>query len=241
MKIKCVIVEDEPLARKLMEEYVNTTTTLELLKSFGNPLQALDFLRETEVDLLFSDIQMKEITGLTLLKLLQKKPQVVLTTAYSEYALDGFDLDVTDYLLKPITFERFLKAVEKVTGRLKEKGTATLLKETVVLTEQEDFIFVKDGTKLLKVWLRDILYIESLKDYVKIKTTKKLIVSLQTMKSLEDSLPGHRFIRIHNSTIIAFDAIEEIERDKVKLLDKYFTISDSYKKAFKERIEAKRV
>jgi two-component system LytT family response regulator len=131
--------------------------------------------------------------------------------------------------------------VEKVTGRLKEKGTAPLLKETLVLTEQEDFIFVKDGTKLLKVWLRDILYIESLKDYVKIKTKEKLIVSLQTMKSLEDSLPTHRFIRIHNSTIIAFDAIEEIERDKVKILDKYFTISDSYKKAFKERIEAKRV
>lgn len=243
MKIRCIIVEDEPLARKLMEEYVRTTPSLELLKSFGNPLQALEFLREEEVDLLFSDIQMKEITGLTLLKLLQKKPMVVLTTAYSEYAIDGFDLDVTDYLLKPITFERFLKAVEKATQRFKEKNTVVKAVEShaVMPTPSDEFIFIKDGTKLLKIRLKDILYIQSLKDYVKVKTADKQIVSLQTMKSLEESLPSNMFIRIHNSTIIAFDAIEEIERDKVKILDQYFPISDSYKKVFKEFIDSKKV
>lgn len=243
MKIRCIIVEDEPLARKLMEEYVRTTPSLELLKSFGNPLQALEFLREEEVDLLFSDIQMKEITGLTLLKLLQKKPMVVLTTAYSEYAIDGFDLDVTDYLLKPITFERFLKAVEKVTQRFKEKNSVVKVVETkeTAATPSNEFIFIKDGTKLLKIRLKDILYIQSLKDYVKVKTADKQIVSLQTMKSLEESLPANMFIRIHNSTIIAFDAIEEIERDKVKILDKYFPISDSYKKTFKEFTDSKKV
>ena len=241
MKIRCIIVEDEPLARKLMEEYVRTTPSLDLLKSFGNPLQALEFLREEEVDLLFSDIQMKEITGLTLLKLLQKKPMVVLTTAYSEYALDGFDLDVTDYLLKPITFERFLKAVEKVTVRFKEKQPIIKVVESPEGAPSNEFIFIKDGTKLLKIRLKDILYIQSLKDYVKVKTADKQIVSLQTMKSLEESLPSNMFIRIHNSTIIAFDAIEEIERDKVKILDQYFPISDSYKKTFKEFTDSKKV
>ncbi|AWV98079.1 LytR/AlgR family response regulator transcription factor [Arcticibacterium luteifluviistationis] len=242
MKIRCIIVEDEPLARKLMEEYVRTTPSLELLKSFGNPLQALEFLREEEVDLLFSDIQMKEITGLTLLKLLQKKPMVVLTTAYSEYAIEGFDLDVTDYLLKPITFERFLKAVEKVTQRFKDKQPVIKVVESKgAVPSANEFIFIKDGTKLLKIRLKDILYIQSLKDYVKVKTADKQIVSLQTMKSLEGSLPSNMFIRIHNSTIIAFDAIEEIERDKVKILDQYFPISDSYKKSFKEFIDSKKV
>ncbi|WP_341226010.1 LytTR family DNA-binding domain-containing protein [uncultured Arcticibacterium sp.] len=241
MKIRCIIVEDEPLARKLMEEYVRTTPSLELLKSFGNPLQALEFLREEEVDLLFSDIQMKEITGLTLLKLLQKKPMVVLTTAYSEYAIEGFDLDVTDYLLKPITFERFLKAVEKVSQRFKEKQPVIKVVESQESVPSNEFIFIKDGTKLLKIRLKDILYIQSLKDYVKVKTANKQIVSLQTMKSLEESLPSNMFIRIHNSTIIAFEAIEEIERDKVKILDQFFPISDSYKKAFKEFIDSKKV
>ncbi len=239
MNIRCVIVEDEPLARKLISEYVNTTPNLTLVASFGNPLEALEFMRENTIDLLFSDIQMKEITGITLLKLLNKKPFVVLTTAYSEYALEGFELDVTDYLLKPITFERFLKAVEKVSQRMKNEKPEAV---TVVSTEPaNDFIFLKDGSKLLKVRLADILYIQGLKDYVKVITTERQIVSLQTMKSLEETLPSNQFIRIHNSTIVAFDAIEEIERDKVKIGKVYLPVSDSYKKSFKEYIESKRI
>ncbi|MCR9064870.1 MAG: LytTR family DNA-binding domain-containing protein [Cytophagales bacterium] len=239
MNIRCVIVEDEPLARKLISEYVNTTPNLTLVASFGNPLEALEFMRENTIDLLFSDIQMKEITGITLLKLLNKKPFVVLTTAYSEYALEGFELDVTDYLLKPITFERFLKAVEKVSQRMKNEKPEAV---TVVSTDPaNDFIFLKDGSKLLKVRLPDILYIQGLKDYVKVITTERQIVSLQTMKSLEETLPSNQFIRIHNSTIVAFDAIEEIERDKVKIGKVYLPVSDSYKKSFKEYIESKRI
>jgi DNA-binding LytR/AlgR family response regulator len=236
-------VEDEPLARKLMEEYVRTTPSLELLSSFGNPLLTLEYLRENKVDLMFSDIQMKEITGLTLLKLIQNKPMVVLTTAYSEYAIEGFDLDVTDYLLKPITFERFLKAVEKVSIRFKEKNQIASDSQQMEIQNipSEEYIFVKDGTKLLKVVLKDILYIQGLKDYVKIKTKNKQIVSLQTMKSLEEILPANQFVRIHNSTIISYDAIEEIEREKVKIADQFFTVSDSYKKEFKDWIESKRI
>ncbi|SOE22612.1 DNA-binding response regulator, LytR/AlgR family [Spirosomataceae bacterium TFI 002] len=242
MKINCVIVEDEPLARRLMEDYVKSTPSLELMRSFGNPLEALEFLKANEVDLLFSDIQMKEITGITLLKLLQKKPVVILTTAYSEYAIEGYELDVIDYLLKPITFERFLKAVEKATAHIQLKQN----KQSPSTNQKEEFnsqeyIFLKDGSKLLKVKLADILYIQSLKDYVRVITKGKQIVSLQTMKSLEEALPKEMFIRIHNSTIVAFDAIEEVERDSVKILDQYLPVSDSYKKVFREFIDSKKI
>jgi DNA-binding LytR/AlgR family response regulator len=238
----CIIVEDEPLARKLMEEHVWSTPNLELVRSFGNPLLALEFLRENKIDILFSDIQMKEITGITLLKLLQKKPLVVLTTAYSEYALEGYEMDVLDYLLKPITFERFLKAVEKASVRLSEtKPVSSKPNEILDDKATNDFIFLKDGTKLIKVKLANIQYIQGLKDYVKVVTEDRQIVSLQTMKSLEETLPKNQFIRIHNSTIIAFAAIEEVERERIKIGKEYFSISDSYKKDFKEFVEGKRI
>lgn len=238
----CIIVEDEPLARKLMEEHVRNTPNLELVQSFGNPLLALEFLRKNEVDILFSDIQMKEITGITLLKLLQKKPLIILTTAYSEYALEGYELDVLDYLLKPITFERFLKAVEKASARLnKNKQTPINSVETINSKLSNDFIFLKDGTKLIKVKLSDILYIQGLKDYVKVVTADRQIVSLQTMKSLEETLPSKQFIRIHNSTIVALTAIEEIERERIKIGKEYFSISDTYKKTFKDFVEGRKV
>lgn len=238
----CIIVEDEPLARKLLEGYVNNTPSLTLLKSFGNPLLALEFLRENDVDVLFSDIQMKEITGISLLKLMQKKPLVILTTAYSEYAIEGYELDVLDYLLKPITFERFLKAVEKASARM--SSGKSLPEKTIESTdnkESNEYVFLKDGTKLIKVNLADIRYIQGLKDYVKVMTTERQIVSLQNMKSLEETLPQQQFIRIHNSTIIAFAAIQEIERDRIKIGSEYFNISDSYKKSFKAFIDSKKV
>lgn len=238
-QLTCVVVEDEPLARKLLTEYIQNTPSLHLLQSFGNPLEALEFLRNNTIDLLFSDIQMKEITGISLLKLLKQKPLVILTTAYSEYALEGYDLDVTDYLLKPITFERFLKAVEKVQSRV-SPGTVAQ-EESSPPSVNSEFFFFKDGTKMLKVRLTDILYIQGLKDYVKVVTKEKQIVSLQTMKSLEESLPSHQFIRIHNSTIVALEAIEEIERDRVKIGKEYFPVSDSYKKEFKDWVEGKKI
>src|SRR5688572_3120240 len=160
--MKCVIVEDEPLARNLMIEYVRKVPSLQLIEACSSPIVALDVLRKNTVDLLFLDIQMPELTGLSLLKVLQKKPFVILTTAYSEYAMQGYELDVVDYLLKPITFERFLRAVDKVTQRLEGKPAP----EKIVQEAGNQFMFVKDGTKLVKVQLNDILYIEGLKDYV---------------------------------------------------------------------------
>jgi two-component system, LytTR family, response regulator len=241
MKLSCIIVEDEPLARNLMEAYVQKVSNLELIKSFSDPLQALDFLRENTIDILFCDIQMPEITGITLLKILQKKPLVILTTAYSEYALEGYELEVFDYLLKPISFERFLKAVEKATKRLTSNEAIIPVETHYQLFENEllpkEFIFVKDGTKLIKVKLADILYIEGLKDYVSIITKEKRIVSLQTLKSLEILLPVSQFIRVHNSFIIAFAAIDTVDKEKILIGKNYIPISDTYKKAFREYLD----
>ena len=240
----CVIVDDEPFARKLMEEYVSKVPELRLIQSCASPLVAIDVLRQNPVDILFLDINMPEITGLTLLKVLQKKPLVVLTTAYSEYALEGYELDVADYLLKPITLERFLKSVEKVLGRLRNASPVAAASQPDVAgvpNPSNEYIFVKDGTRLVKIQLRDILYIEGLKDYVGIYTKDKKIVTLQTMKALETQLPESQFIRIHNSFIVAFAAIEAIDREKVQIGKAFLPVSDTYKKSFKEFIEKHQV
>jgi two-component system, LytTR family, response regulator len=254
MNLTCIIVEDEPLARQLLEQYVLKLPYLTLLQSFSNPLEALDFLGQNEVDILFSDIQMPEITGITLLKILKKKPLIILTTAYSEYAIEGYELDVIAYLLKPITFEKFLKAVEKA-RQIKTDRQINQDEKTVneaFLNEQksenshqksdyteggQSFIFVKDGTKLVKIKLKDILYIEGLKDYVSIITREKKTVTLQTLKSLEVQLPDNQFIRVHNSYIVSLEGIESIEKERVQIGKVFIPISDTYRKAFKEFIE----
>ncbi|GAB2796774.1 LytTR family DNA-binding domain-containing protein [Rhabdobacter roseus] len=237
MSYTCLIVEDEPLARSLMEQYVQKVPDLRLVQACASPLVAIEVLRQTPVDMLFLDINMPEITGITLLKILQKKPLVVLTTAYSDYALEGYELDVADYLLKPITFERFLKAIEKVTQRLSSSRGPAPDKSTKPENGASAFIFVKDGTKLVKVRLSDIRYIEGLKDYVGIYTKEKKIVTLQTLKALETQLPEEQFIRIHNSYIVAFDAIDAIDKEKVQIGSIFLPISDTYRKSFKEFID----
>jgi two-component system, LytTR family, response regulator len=238
----CIIVEDEPLARSLLENYIQKIPYLQLVQSFSDPLKALEFLRENTVEILFSDIQMPEITGITLLKILQKKPLIILTTAYSEYAIEGYELDVLDYLLKPITFERFLKSVEKASLRLNPSSTSEKIVQEIVSINPvvegiQPYIFVKDGTKLVKLKLNEIMYIEGLKDYVCIHATQQKVVSLQTMKSLEVALPENQFIRIHNSYIVALEWIEAIQRDKVQIGKMFLPISDTYRKAFKDFIE----
>lgn len=261
MNLTCIIVEDEPLARNLLTQYVLKMPALTLLQAFSNPLEAMSFLRNNPTDILFLDIQMPEITGIMLLKILQKKPIVILTTAYSEYAIEGYELDVTDYLLKPITFDRFVKAVEKATqrinfgGRISDFGseypksqipnpkyteggqnTETQNNSSENPTSQP-FIFVKDGTKLVKVRLNDILYIEGLKDYVTIHTTQKKIVTLQRMKILETQLPDNQFVRIHNSYLVSLEAIDVIHKERVQIGNTFLPISDTYRKTFKEFIE----
>lgn len=238
MKLNCIIIEDEPLARNLLVDYVKKVPTLNLVQAFGNPLEALEVLRTQPVDILFLDVQMPQLTGISLLKVLQNKPMVILTTAYSEYALEGYELDVADYLLKPVTFERFLKSVDKVTQRLTGEN------KTDATTEQQitpDFVFVKDGTKLVRLTLDDILYVEGLKDYVTIHTRLQKITTLQRMKALEEQLPADKFIRIHNSYIVAVKAIDVVHKNEVQIGTAILPIGDTYRKSFREFIEKKHI
>lgn len=241
MNITCLIVDDEPLARNLLTDYVKKVPSLELVEVCSSPLAALEVLKQKKVDLLFLDIQMPEITGITLLKVLQKKPLVILTTAYSEYALESYDFDVVDYLLKPITLERFLRAVDKASQRLENVQTLSVQKEKPPIVEGQDFIFVKDGTKLVKIRYADILYVEGLKDYVTIHTRQQKVVSLQRLKILEEQLPSNKFIRIHNSFIVALDAIDAVHKGDVQIGSALLPISDSYKKEFKELIDKNQI
>lgn len=238
MKLNCVIIEDEPLARNLLSDYVNKVPSLNLVQAFGNPLEALELLRTQPIDILFLDVQMPQLTGISLLKVLQNKPMVILTTAYSEYALEGYELDVADYLLKPVTFERFLKAVDKVTQRLSGESKQTVVVETQATP---DYVFVKDGTKSVKVMLDEILYVEGLKDYVTIHTRQQKITTLQRMKTLEEQLPAEKFIRIHNSFIIAVRAIDVVQKNEVQIGPALLPIGDTYRKAFREFIEKKHI
>jgi len=239
LKLNCVIIEDEPLARNLITEYVKKVPSLNLLNAFSNPLEALEALRTLSVDILFLDVQMPEITGISLLKVLKKRPLVVLTTAYSEYALEGYELDVADYLLKPITFERFLKSVDKIMQRLEADPKPVVTASETVASPA--FVFVKDGTKLVKVRLDEILYVEGLKDYVTIHTTSQKITTLQRMKALEEQLPADKFIRIHNSYIVALDAIDVIQKNEVSIGSVSLPIGDTYRKSFKEFIDKKHI
>lgn len=243
MKMKCLIVEDEPMARKLLQEYIDKIPTLELVQAVGNPLEAMNILRDQSIDVLFLDVQMPNITGISFLKVLKEKPIVILTTAYSEYAIEGYELDVTDYLLKPITFERFLKAVEKASALWQKDQVNDMPQPTTTETtapsskdSTSTFIFVKDGTKLVKLKLSDIMYIEGLKDYVRIHTPERNITTLQRLKTLEDMLPTDKFFRIHHSYIVAVAWIDVVHRDQVEIGTAMLPVSDTYRKGFRDFI-----
>ena len=232
MKIRCMIVDDEPLALDVLETFIGRLDNLELVCRCHNAVEAYNCLQSEHIDLMFLDIQMPEITGITLLKTLQKKPMVILTTAYSEYALEGYDLDVVDYLLKPIIFDRFLKSVERASQR-----TSAPAAVPTTTSPGSPFVFVKDGTKLVKINFDEILYVEGLKDYVTIITKTRKIVSLQRLKSLETQLPPDQFIRIHHSYIIAIKAVDTIHKGEVQIGSDLIPISDSYRKAFRDFVE----
>ena len=239
MNLSCLVVDDEPMARRLLQQYIESTPTLTLKASLGNPLQALEQLQQDPPDILFLDVQMPELTGTSLLKVLKKKPVVVLTTAYSEYALEGYELEVTDYLLKPITFERFLKCVERISHSLSptpDSGETGSGGDSAAAVHAP-FFFVKDGTKSVRINFDEITHIEGLKDYVKIHTLTKRITTLQSLKKLMETLPAGQFVRVHHSYIVALRWIEEVHRDEVVIGDATVPVSDTYRKDFKEIID----
>ena len=224
-KIKCIIIEDEPLAQERVRGYVSKIPNLELVGSFDNGIDALFFLKTNEVDLLFLDINIGEFNGIQFAETLKNPIQIIITTAYPEYALKGFDLNVTDYLLKPFTFDRFIQAVERV--QLKPINEIQALKS---------YIFIKTEYRLEKVFLNDIIYIEGMRDYRRIHTIDKKIMTLQTFKELEDEIPSSVVCRVHKSYMVGIDKIESIERDGIKMMDVLIPISETYKKSFFELI-----
>ena len=233
MILNCIAVDDEPLALEKIKSFVERVPFLKLISCCNNAMEAISELKNSKIDLIFLDIQMDEFTGIQLLESLQTKPKVILTTAYDSYALKGYELDVSDYLLKPISFERFLKAVNKVYDNCNAKSD----KETNITIQdskqnKEDFVFVKTEYRMQKVVFDDILYIEGMKDYLRIVTKSEKIMTLQSFSSLEKLLPSHDFVRVHKSYIVAINKIECIERRGIKIKEMYIPIGDIYKMNF---------
>ncbi|SFC31254.1 DNA-binding response regulator, LytR/AlgR family [Parapedobacter composti] len=228
--VRCIAVDDEPLALDIIADYVAKVPELSLVASTTNAIEALATVQNGEVDLIFLDVQMPELTGIQFLKIINGKCDVILTTAYPQYALDGYELNVVDYLLKPIAFDRFYRSVQKVLAnkapRSHQPAPQAKQSETV------DFIFVKTEHKIQRVDLDDILYIEGLKDYISIYTPSERIVTLQNMKKMEDILPANRFVRVHRSYIVALDKIVSIERGRIFIEDKTIPVGDTYRDAF---------
>ncbi len=227
MTINCLIIEDEPLAMERIKSSVLKVPFLNLVACYDNGLEAISFIKSNQIDLLFLDVQMDGFTGIQLLESLQKRPEVIITTAFDQYALKGFDLNVSDYLLKPFTFERFMQAVTRVYDRL-----------TLTTTQiSKQILFVKTEYRLEKVNLDDILYIEGMRDYRCIHLKEKSIMTLQTFSDLERELPSALFCRVHKSFIVAIDKIENIERDRIRIKNELIPVSDTFKEGFYKRIK----
>jgi len=230
--INCLVVDDEPIARKGMLEYIEQIEFLYAKGSCKNAVEASVLLANQDIELVFLDIQMPKITGIEFLKNLQNPPLIIITTAFPEYAIDGYELNVFDYLLKPISFERFFKAVIKAQSYLR-------LKEKQEYTTSDSYFFIKSNQKIEKILLDDILYIEALANYVILHTKNKKHIVYMSFKGIESQLPGHLFLKVHKSYIIALNAIETIDNNEVLLSGHTLPISKTYKSAVMDRVEKK--
>lgn len=243
MKMNCIAIDDEVLALKKIKRYAEKIDYLNLLGTFDNALSTFSFLRENHIDLIFLDIQMDEFTGIQLLETIKDPPYVILTTAFDEYALKAYELDVIDYLLKPIPFERFVKAVEKVYARfLKDsqlQNKNSRLEIVPLQPNKPDYTFVKSGNKTVKMYFNKILYIEGMRDYLQIHTEDSKITTLLNFKTIQDLLDPQKFIRVHKSYIVAIDKIDYIESNAIKIREKLIPVSSSYKIAFNTLLSKK--
>lgn len=233
--IRCVILDDEPMAVALLSKYVEKIPSFELIKATTNPFEVLQLIAQTTIDLLFIDIQMPELTGLQMMEMLGNKTKFVITSAYSEYALKGYEHNVVDYLLKPISFDRFYKSVQKIETLFKEVVTEVAVK---VEEKPDEFLFVKTDGKLVKIRLTDLLLIEGLKDYLYLHLKNEKLIVLDTLKDFESKLPNLDFMRIHKSFIIRLDQIETIERNRIFIQDKIIPIGETYKNKFQEWVKS---
>jgi len=234
MKINCIIIDDEPLARKGLKEYITDVDFLNLIGEYDNPLKATEQISKGEIQLLFLDIQMPKITGLDFFKTLQQAPPVIFTTAYPQYALDGFELNALDYLVKPISFDRFLKAAMRAKEFYEiRQVNAEYAKQATV---QQDHFFIKADNKLVKIQFDEILYVEALQNYVVIHTTDKKYITYLTFKSVEEYLPASLFIKVHKSYIIAAGKIESIEGNDIRIGAHHIPISRNLKDEVMEKL-----
>lgn len=230
--ISTIAIDDEPLALQLVAGYIEKTPGLDLVGKFDNPLDAVDFMADQTVELIFVDVQMPDLTGIEFTRAMAKGPKVIFTTAYEKYALEGFRLDVVDYLLKPFSYEEFFKAVQKALRliRLEQKA------EMNQVDANNEFLFLKSEYKIRRINFNDILYVEGLKDYVKVytKNDPKPVLSLTSLKLLESKLPESTFMRIHRSFIVNLEKIDTIERSRIVFGKVYIPVSDQYKEKFQE-------
>ena len=241
MKINCIAIDDEPLALDIIRDYCSKVPFLNLIRTFDNAMDSIEFIRSNKLDLLFLDIQMEELTGIQLLHALKHRPYVIFTTAYDSYAIQGFELDIIDYLLKPISFERFVKSVDKVYEKMQTDQMLKAKPEPVAAAPSEEaYFFVKTETRMEKVRYADVLYIEGMGDYWRIITPGKRIMTLLNYKKLEEMLPPRQFIRVHKSFIVAVDKIDSVERNRIKIADRLIPVSETFRKTFFDFIEKRK-
>jgi len=232
--IHCILVDDEPVAREIIESHLQKIDAIEIIASCKNAMEAFNVINTHKIDLIFLDINMPEISGLSFARSINKNIKIIFTTAYREYAVDGFDLKAVDYLLKPISFERLLQAVNKF---LNENASVYKEETKELIVEKSDFIFVRSDRKMIKINFSDINYIESLGDYLKIHQQDKTIVTRETISNMEAKLPQSEFIRIHRSFILSISKIESFTNEFVEVNKKAIPISRSYKKEVLQRLE----
>lgn len=232
MELKCIAVDDEPLALEMVSAFIRQTSFLSLVGQFENAIEAFSYLNKHEVDLVFLDIQMPDLTGMELARVLEgnkrdRKPRIIFTTAYNQFAIEGYKVDALDYLLKPFNYEEFLRASTKAYNLAN-------VSQTQEEEEQAEYLFLKVEYQLVKVMLKDIIFIEAYKDYVKVHLTNKPapLLSLTSLKSLEDLLPAKQFMRIHRSYIVSLDHIQSITKNSVNMGHTTLTVSDNYKETF---------
>ena len=232
--IKTIAIDDEPLALQLINGYIQKTPFLELVASFDNPMDAMEYLNKNSVDLIFLDIHMPDLTGIEFTRILQERPKIIFTTAYEKYALEGFKLEAVDYLLKPFGYEEFLKAARKAEKLINLEKSA---QEEVSVNNE--FLFLKSEYKIRRINFNDIKYIEGLKDYVKVylQHEDKPILSLNSLKSLETKLPETKFMRVHRSFIVNLEKIDTIERSRIVFGKVYIPVSEQYKNKFQEFLD----
>lgn len=231
MQINCIAIDDEPLALSKLEGFIKKVPYLDLIRTFETAIDAIGWLNTHSADLIFLDIEMEQLTGIQFLEATGTTSRIIITSAYDQYAIKGFDLNVTDYLLKPYSFQRFVNAATKVADYYSQKQTGPK-----VSGENENYIFVKTEYRLERVDLNDILYIEGMKDYLRIICYDKKIMTLQSFAKIEESLPSKRFCRVHKSFIVAIDKIESVERGVIIISDQRIPVSLTYRENFFKKI-----